>query len=193
MLRVAFQGERGAYGEDAIVALWGDDAEPVPVRTFDDVVRLVATGAADAGVLPVENSLVGTVHDGVRALDASPDVAVIDEATVPVAHCLLGVAGATLARLERVESHPVALAQCTRFLLRNPGIAARATWDTAGAARDVAVAGDARCAAIAGRGAARRWGLVVLAEGIADAPDNRTRFVVLRRAVRAEVRAEVRA
>ena len=183
MLRVAFQGERGAYGEDAIVALWGDGAEPVPARTFDDVVRLVSTGATDAGVLPVENSLVGEVRDAVRVLGASPGVAVVEETTVEVDHCLLGLAGASLDRIERVESHPVALAQCTRFLLRNPGIAARAAWDTAAAARDVASAGDARRAAIAGRAAAARWGLVVLAEGIADAPDNRTRFVALHRAV----------
>ena len=81
----------------------------------------------------------------------------------------------------------MALAQCTRFLTGHPRIVAHEAWDTAGAARDVARAGDARRAAIAGRGAAARWGLVVLADGIADAPDNRTRFVALRRSSAAEV------
>jgi prephenate dehydratase len=182
MLRVAFQGDRGAYGEEAIAALWGAHAEPWPVRTFADVVALVERGAADAGVLPVENSVVGTVHEGVRALASGGHLSVLGVTTVPVRHCLLGVAGASLADVRRVESHPVALAQCRAFLARHPHIAACEAFDTAGAAREVARVGDVRRAAIAGRAAAARYGLTVLASDVADAADNRTRFVAVGRA-----------
>lgn len=181
MLRVAFQGDRGAYGEEAIRSLWGGRAEPLPVRTFAEVVRMVACGEADAGVLPVENSLVGEVRESVDALHAGPRLSVLGVTTVLVRHCLLGVPGATLAEVRRVESHPVALAQCRGFLARHAAIAVHEAFDTAGAARDVAHRGDRARAAIAGRAAATRYGLAILADGIADADDNRTRFVAVGR------------
>jgi prephenate dehydratase len=119
------------------------------------------------------------------ALAAAADaVTLVGEVVLPIRHCLLAPQGATLEDIEVVESHPIALAQCTRFLGGRRGLAVHAAWDTAGAARDVAAAGDVRRAAIAGRGAAERFGLVVLADGVEDREDNQTRFLVLARHTR---------
>lgn len=178
---MAFQGERGAYSEDAIGAIWPGGAEPVPTDSVLDVARAAATGAVDAGVLPVENTLAGSVVASYDAFAECDDLFAVAEAVVGIHHCLLGSAGATLEDIELVESHPVALAQCTAFLARHPLLRIRAASDTAGAARDIAVAGDVRRAAIAGRAAAGRYGLAVLADGIEDRPDNQTRFLAVAR------------
>jgi prephenate dehydratase len=188
-VRVAFQGERGAYSEEAIARHWGAAADPVPARTCADVAALVAAGAADYGVLAAENTLAGSVAATADALAAAPEVAAAGEVVLPVHHCVLGVPGATLAGLRVVESHPVALAQCGRFLGRHPHVTARAGYDTAGAARDVAERGDARVGAVAGRAAAARYGLVVLAADVEDRPDNQTRFLVIAQAGSAAVTA----
>jgi prephenate dehydratase len=180
-MRVAYQGEPGAYGEEAIAALWADGSIPLSVRTFEEVVRAIHDGDADAGVLPVENSLVGPVTAGVSALSRATTLRIVGETTVTIHHCLCGVQGATVAGLRRIASHPVALAQCRDFLARHPHIAAETSHDTAGAAREVAELGDVTVAAIAGRRAADRYGLDVIAERIADSPLNRTRFVALMR------------
>jgi prephenate dehydratase len=178
-MRVAYQGEPGAYGEDAIAALWSEGSSTLPVRTFEDVVRAIRDGDADAGVLPVENSLVGPVTAGVHALNAATSLRVVGETTVTIRHCLCVVRGATVAGLRQVASHPVALAQCRLFLSRHPHIAAQPAHDTAGAAREVAELGDVTVGAIAGRRAATRYGLEVIADEIADGALNRTRFVAL--------------
>lgn len=183
--RVAFQGEEGAYSEEAVRRHWGSGGrvhvEPVPARTCADVVSAVETGAVEYGLLPIENSLAGSVVATYDALAASREVFVIGETVLPIHHCLLAPRGASLATLTSVESHPVALAQCCRFLTEHPWIAARAAYDTAGAARDVADAGDTARAAIAGRGAAARFGLAILLADIEDRPDNQTRFLALAR------------
>jgi len=178
-MRVAYQGEPGAYGEDAIASLWTEGSSPLPVRTFDDVVSAIREGRADAGVLPVENSLVGPVTAGVSALATATSLRIVGETTVTIRHCLCAIHGATLAGLRRVASHPVALAQCGLFLARHPHIAAQPAHDTAGAARQVADLGDLTFGAIAGSRAASRYGLEVIAEQIADGSLNRTRFVAL--------------
>jgi prephenate dehydratase len=177
--RVAFQGELGAYSEEAVRARWGDAAEPVPARTCDDVCRLVARGDAAYGVLAVENTIAGSVTATCDALAAAPGVRAVGEVVLPIHHCVLAVPGATLGGLAALESHPVALAQCGRFLAEHPHLEARAAYDTAGAARAVAAAGDPRRAALAGRAAAARFGLAVLAAAVEDRPDNQTRFYVV--------------
>jgi prephenate dehydratase len=181
ILRVAFEGERGAYSEDAIAALFPSGAEPVPSRTVLDVACAVANGGVDAGVLPVENTLAGSVVASYDALAQCATLHAVAETVVGIHHCLLAPPGATLEGLERVESHPVALAQCTRFLALHADIHVSAAADTAGSARDVAAAGDPRRAAIASRAAAERYGLVVLVERIEDRPDNQTRFLAVTR------------
>lgn len=186
-VRVAFQGEPGAYSEEAVRRYWRCNAvdgrvEPVPARSCADVVRMVERGETDHGLLPIENSLAGSVPATYDALAGATAVWVVGETVLPIHHCLLGVRGATLAGVRIVESHPVALAQCGRFLERHPQMAPRAAYDTAGAAREVSAAGDPARAAIAGRGAAERFGLAVLAADIEDRPDNQTRFLALSRA-----------
>lgn len=179
--RVAFQGEHGAYSEGAVEAWWGGAAVPVPTRECADVAQAVAAGRVDYGLLPVENTLAGSVVATYDALAATDGVSVVGEVVLPIHHCVLAPAGATLAALTLVESHPVALAQCQTFLAAHPWIEPRAAYDTAGAARAAAARGDVRAAAIAGRAAARRFGLIVLAADIEDRPDNQTRFLVLAR------------
>ena len=181
-LRVAFQGELGAYSEEAVRRYWpGESTEPVPRRSCAAVVRAVEDGSVDYGLLPIENTLAGSVVDTYDALSAARHTWVVGESILPIHHCLLALPGATIESLERVASHPVALAQCGRFLDRHSNIESDAAYDTAGAARDVASSGDRSRGAIAGRRAAERFGLEILASDIEDRPDNQTRFFSLAR------------
>lgn len=178
--RVAFQGELGAFSEEAVLEFFGGRAVPLPRRGFKDLGAAVLSGEAEYGMLPIENSLAGSVLPAHDVL-LSSDLHVVGEVIRPIRHCLLAVPGATLEGLRRVLSHPVALAQCTRFLERHAAIEALAVYDTAGAAREVAERGDSAVAAIAGRSAAERYGLIVLAEDLQDRDDNQTRFLVVTR------------
>jgi prephenate dehydratase len=177
---VAFAGQLGAFSEEAIGTLW-PSASAVSTRTVSDVARAVTSGDADAGVLPVENTVAGGVVAAYDALAEHSDLHVIAETILRVRQCLLALPGATLDGLELVESHPVALAQCTRFLAKLPRVRQEAASDTASAARAVAESGNPKRAAIASRNAAERYGLTVLADGIEDRPDNQTRFLVVAR------------
>jgi prephenate dehydratase len=183
LARIAFQGELGAFSEEAIRGI-DPLATPLPCREFIDVAQAVESGEADAGVLPIENTLAGSVVGSYDALTACESLHVIAETVVEIHHCVLGLRGAALDALTTVESHPVALAQCTRWLRAHPSIVVRAAYDTAGAARDVAARGDARAAAIAGGRAATRYDLDILAANIEDRSDNQTRFLLVARAPR---------
>jgi monofunctional chorismate mutase len=178
-MRVAFQGDRGAYAENAIAQIWHHPVEAVPVPTFAGAVRAVQEGDADACVIPVENSSIGRVEAGWHAIAAHPELRTIGETLVAVRHCLLAPPGATLNGLRSASSHPVALAQCSRFFDSHPWIKPGKSFDTGGAAREVAESGDLSRAAIASRAAAQRYGLCVLEEGIQDQRDNHTRFVAV--------------
>lgn len=177
MTRVAFQGRPGAYGEEAALGWFGADVETVPAPSFAAVCASVRDGATDAGMLPLENSLAGTVGDAVDAL-AAAELHVVGEVLLPVRHLLLGPPGASTATVRRVLSHWQALAQCDRFLSGRP-------WervpvgDTATAAAEVAERADPALAAIASRRAALRHGLAILAQDVADGPANVTRFAVV--------------
>jgi prephenate dehydratase len=183
-VRIAFQGELGAFSEEAIRNL-DAHAIPVPCREFIDVAQAVESGDVEAGMLPIENTLAGSVVGSYDALTACESLHVTAETVVEIHHCVLAPRGAALASIATVESHPVALAQCTRWLRSHPDLTARAAYDTAGAARDVALRGDPRAAAIAARGAAARYGLEILASDIEDRSDNQTRFLMVSRAPRA--------
>jgi monofunctional chorismate mutase len=178
-LRVAFQGDRGAYAESAIAEIWRHPVEQIPVPTFIGALRAVDEGVADACVIPVENSIVGRVEAGWQALAAYPAMRTVGEAFVPVCHCLLAPKGATLKGLRTASSHPAALAQCGRFFDSHPWIKPGKSFDTGGAAREVAERGDPSQGAIASRAAAERYGLAMLEEGIQDRRDNHTRFVAV--------------
>lgn len=182
--RAAFQGEFGAFSEEAVCRFFGESGEevdPVPCREFVDVGRAVMEGEAEYGVLPIENTLAGSVIPTYNVL-ASHDLAVIGEVVIPIHHCVLGIPGARVEELARVLSHPVALAQCTRFLRGLAGAEAVAVYDTAGAAKEVADRGSRALGAIAGRQAAERYGLEVLVPDVEDRSDNQTRFLVVTRA-----------
>jgi len=177
MTTVAYQGEPGAFGEEAVLAWFGESVTPVPMPTFSAVCTAVESGATDGGVLPLENSLAGTVGDALDAL-ATGSQRVVGEVLLPIRHQLLVLRGAVTEDVRRVSSHWQALAQCERFL------SAR-SWhlvpvaDTAGAARDLAASGDPSGAAIASQAAAARYGLEIAASDIQDADHNLTRFAVL--------------
>jgi prephenate dehydratase len=179
---VAFQGELGAFSEEAVHRFFGAGVEPVPRREFAEVGRAVGAGEVDFGLLPIENSLAGSVVGSYDVL-ARGELRIVGEVITPIHHCVLGLPGADVGTLTRIISHPVALAQCTRFLGSMSAVEAVAVYDTAGAAKEVSRAGDPLQAAIAARRAADRYGLEVLAENVEDRPDNQTRFVVVLPAV----------
>lgn len=180
MTTVAFQGELGAFSEEAVHRFFGEGADPIPRRGFAEVGRAVASGEVDFGLLPIENSLAGSVVGSYDVLSGG-ELAVVGEVVTPIHHCLLGPAGGGIEDVTHVLSHPVALAQCQRFLLTHPAMEAVVFYDTAGAAREVAAGGGRERAAIAGRGAAARYGLEIIAEDIEDRHDNQTRFLVVAR------------
>ncbi len=181
MVRVAFQGELGAFSEEAIQQVWCGDAEPLPYRDFSDVIHAVQTGTADCGVIPIENTIVGGISSAHDAITAAHDIHVTAETVVNVHHCLLGPPGATFDGVKMVLSHPVALAQCGDFFAKHPRLEVHAVYDTGGAALDVSNVADPEIAAVASRNAAQRYRLSVLMPDIEDRSDNQTRFLVIAR------------
>lgn len=177
-LRVAFQGERGAFSEEAAVRLLGGQIELVPRPTFESLYSAVDDGAADVILAPIENSLAGTVHRSCDLLLAH-DLTIQGEVVIPIVMCLIGAPGTRWEDVRTVESHPVALAQCERFLGENAHIRRVVKEDTAGSVRNIVHAGDASRAAIAGRYAAEFYGGVVLREHVEDDRENYTRFLLL--------------
>ena len=172
-MKVAYQGEPGAYSEEAASAVF-PDAEAVGFATFRLTFEALGMGAVDAAVLPVENSSAGIVQEVSDLLWELPGMRVVREHIHPVRHYLLGWPGP----VERALSHPQALAQCDRYL-HSRQIRPVAFHDTAGAARAVAEQRQPGTAAIASKAAAKRYGLYILAESIQDDSENRTRFVVV--------------
>jgi prephenate dehydratase len=179
--RVAYQGESGAFSELAAIQIWGPDLDFVPSATFTDVLRSVATEAADLGVIPVENTTIGPIPDSREALAAFPQIETLTETVVAVRHCLITLPETKFDAIREVLSHPAALAQCRTFLTSHPHLTPTDFYDTAGAAREVARRQDPHAAAIAGRHVAERYGLVILKADIADSLDNFTRFVAVAR------------
>lgn len=177
-IRVGYQGVPGAHSEEALLSFM-PDSQAVPQRTLPDLFAALDEGEIDQAFVPVENSHAGSV---VEAYDLMLDYPVIVTAEWihPVHHYLLGIEGAQPAEIERVYSHPQALAQTASFL-RNARLESEPYYDTAGAAQMVAERQDRRFAAVASRLAGERYGLIVLAEGIQTAADNATRFFLLGR------------
>jgi len=177
-MRVAFQGEPGAFSEAAAVQLLGDEITTIPCPTFDAAFRAVPEGSADALLAPVENSLAGSV---VRVFDLLLEsrLAMVAETILPIEMQLIAAPGSSLADVRSVASHPMALAQCERFFAAHPKWKRVPAEDTAGSVRETLSSGDKSCAAIAGRRAAEHYHGVILAESIQDNAENFTRFVLL--------------
>jgi prephenate dehydratase len=176
--RVAFQGERGAFSEEAAVRLLGERVALVPRPTFESLFAAVAEGAADFALAPVENSLAGSVQRSYDLLLESL-LHIAAEVVIPIRHCLIGCPGSTLDSIRTVESHPVALAQCERFFAARPEIRRVAAEDTAGSVAEVVKRGDQTRAAVAGRRAAEIYGGAILRERLEDHGENYTRFFLL--------------
>ena len=175
---IAFQGEHGAYGEMAS-RVWKKDLVPLPCKTFAGVFEGVQTGLYEFGIVPVENTLGGSVAQ-VNQLLINTDLNVVGAVELPVHHCLLALPGTDHREIRSVYSHPQALSQCRRFLQRN-NLEPLSFSDTAGAAKMLAEKKPKRTAAIASRLAASLYHLEIMKEKIEDLDRNMTRFLVLSR------------
>jgi prephenate dehydratase len=175
-LPVAYAGEPGAFAEDAVIAAFGD-IERLPVGSFREVFERLARGDVGMGVVPIENSVNGSVRE-VYDLLLEHELAIVGEVVVPVELCLAALPGQDFEDIERVYSHIQALGQAERFL-RAREWTLLTTYNTAGAGKLIADGAEPGAAAVLSARAAERFGLQVLAQGIQDVADNRTRFLIL--------------
>jgi prephenate dehydratase len=176
-MRLAYQGEPGAYSEAAALHYGGADVETVPCKSFDDVFEAVVKRRATHGVLPLENSVGGTIHRNYDLL-LDHELPITGEVELDVVHCLQALPGTKLEDVTVVYSHPQALAQCERYL-RDLGVTVEAVYDTAGGAKLIAEQQQTGAAALASRRAAEVFGLDVLQEAVQDFEFNITRFAIV--------------
>ncbi len=176
-MRIAFQGERGAYSEEAIIRAFGEAAEPMPRQSLREVFSSVEEGEAEYGLVPAENTLEGSITQTYDLLLESR-LKVRGETILRIAHCLMANPGVSLKEVKRVYSHPQALGQCHLFIERKH-LEEVPTYDTAGSARMIKEKGLRDAAAIASRRAAEIYGLTILSEGIEANPENYTRFLII--------------
>jgi len=177
VLRVAFQGELGAYSESAVYSFFGSSVEVKPCKNFDDVFESVKTGDVDYGVVPIENSIEGSVN---RTYDLflEYDLKVCGEIIIRISHCLIAHKGTSIDSIKNVYSHPQALAQC-RKILEQYKLKATSTFDTAGSVKMIKEENMTDAAAIASERAAQIYDMTILAKEIEDIKNNSTRFFVL--------------
>lgn len=176
-LPISFSGAPGAYSEEAARRFFGSTATTLTTSSLEEALDAVAEGRAKAAVVAVENSITGPFGGLPDALRGR-ELAIAGEIVLPLRHCLMAVAGATLEGISEVISHPSALGQCRDYLART-GFATQAAHDTAAAAQELVAAGNRGTAVLGSRVLAKLYGLEVLAEGLADAAENVTRFLVL--------------
>lgn len=186
--RIAIQGEPGSFSHEAALKL-APGAEIVPCALSAEVFAALAESKADAAAIPIENSLAGSVSEHFDLL-LSHDVKAERETLLRIRHNLMAMPGVEMDAIERVYSHPVALAQCRRFLAEHPRMKALAFYDTAGSAKQIMETSDRRAAAIASEAAARYYGAQILERDIEDNPENFTRFFLVRRSADASADAE---
>ena len=178
--KVAFQGEPGAFSHEAVMQLAGPRARIHPCPRFEDVFVALRDRLVDAAVIPIENTLHGSVHENYDHL-LHFDHHITGETNVRIVHNLIAAPGVRFSQLRRVFSHPVALNQCLNFLAANPQLERTPFYDTAGSVRDLQRSGDRHTAALASRLAAEVYGMHVLREGLEDDKQNFTRFLLLGR------------
>jgi prephenate dehydratase len=179
-LRVAIQGEPGSFSHQAALALLGPEIVILPESGFDGLFAAVAEERADRAMLPIENSLFGSIHENYDRLQAQ-GLHIVGETQLRIRHCLIGRPGGSVEQIRRAASHVVALAQCRRFFEQHRRIEPVVAYDTAGAVKELLRDGAPEHAAIASRLAAELYGGSVLLEGIEDDPQNYTRFLLLAR------------
>ena len=178
---VAFQGERGAFSELAVRRSFDEEAKVLPCHSFAQTFDAVSSGKVSYAVLPVENTLGGTIYDNLDLLAMHPELTVVGEQQVRVVHNLIGVPGAKLEDIKKVYSHPQALAQCKEFLASLPEIEQIPYYDTAGSVEFAKKQNDKSIAGIAGAPAAKFHKMEILAQGIETNPSNYTRFYIISR------------
>ncbi len=178
-MKIAIQGEPGSFSHEAAMKLV-EDAVIVPFSLSADAFAALANGAVDAAVIPIENSLAGSVSEHFDLL-LTHDVSVERETLLRIRHNLIAISGASIGKIDRVFSHPVALAQCRAFLASHPRMEAFAFYDTAGSVKQLVELRDRHAAAIASEAAAHYYGAQILVAGIEDNPENFTRFFLVRR------------
>jgi prephenate dehydratase len=175
-MKIAFQGEPGAYGEQAVFNYFGD-VQAQPCESFDAVFDAVVAGACEAGLVPIENSLAGSIHQNYD-LFLRHDLHIVGEYFLRVQHCLIALPGVSKADIKKAISHPQALGQCAAYL-RGLGVKPEAVYDTAGSVKMLKESGARDTAAIASRRAAQIYGMQILEEGIEDNVENYTRFLAI--------------
>ena len=176
--KVAIQGEEGSYSEEAGIKYWGKSVVFIPKRSFEEVTESVDRGEADYGLMPLENTLIGSIaHTYDLILESH--LPIIGEVITSVSHCLLAVKQVPVDQLRRVYSHPAALSQCSTFLQSLKDCEIIPIYDTAGSAMKVSRDKDPAEAAIASRLAAQLYNLEIIAEKLEDYPNNQTRFIII--------------
>jgi prephenate dehydratase len=178
-MKVAFQGERGAYSEAAAIVYFGTEIDPEACPTFDAVFEAVDSGDCERGIVPVENSLAGSIHRNYDLLQRHT-LSIVGEHIFRVRHCLIAHPGAALSEIRKIISHPQALAQCEGYIDKL-GLEREPWYDTAGAVKSLSEDGHRDHAAIASRRAAEVYKMQILAAGIEDVAANYTRFLALSR------------
>ncbi len=179
-MKAAFQGVHGANSEVAAMIMFGKSITTVPCPRFDDVFDAVRKGKADYGIIPIENSLAGSIHENYDLLLTHP-LHIVREAHLRIVHALMATQGTTMKNLLRVRSHPQALAQCSRFFRQHSRIEPEAYFDTAGAAESIARDRIPQVGALAAPHAAALYGLAILQRHVENTSDNYTRFLALAR------------
>ncbi|HET9679024.1 MAG TPA: prephenate dehydratase domain-containing protein [Gammaproteobacteria bacterium] len=177
MPSLAYQGRPGAWSELAAGQLFATPLNYLPCNDFAATITAVVGGTVDYGVLPIHNTIIGSISESCQLLASAP-VKTVQETTVPIAHTLLALPGTPLSAIRQVYSHPAALAQCMKCFKDNPGIQPVAAADTAGAVEWLVQQNQQDIAAIAGAHTAAYYGAAVIARGLEDQPDNATRFVL---------------
>ncbi len=180
-VKVAFQGEPGAFSENALLRYFPDNVRSVPLKEFRDVFDSVLAGKSHYGIIPIENTLTGSIHQNYDLLLQYPDIRLVGEKTIRIIHNLIGLPEADLKDIQRIYSHPQGLSQCARFLDKHPNWEKIPFYDTAGSVAFVAREGKRENAGIAGLDAARVYKMKVLKEGIETNSQNYTRFVIIAR------------
>ena len=177
-MKVAFQGEPGAYSEQAVFNYFGE-VETLPCESFDVMFDSVVLGRSDAALAPIENSLAGSIHQNYDLL-LRHDLHIVGEHLLRVRHCLIAMPGVKKGDIKKAISHSQALGQCAGYL-RNYNIRPEQVYDTAGSVKMLKESGARDVAAIASRRAAELYGMQILEEGIEDNPENYTRFLAVQR------------
>jgi prephenate dehydratase len=178
--RAAFQGELGAFSQVAASQLAGEDSIPIPFPSFEEVFVSVVNGKCDCAVIPIENTLHGSIHDNYDFL-LKYDLPICGETFVRIIHNLIVPPGVKFSQIKKVYSHPAALGQCKRFFEENPQIEKTTFYDTAGSVKMVMDKGLTDAGAIASANAATIYGAKILKKSIEDDRENFTRFFLLER------------